>query len=312
MDKKTECEIVQDLLLGYVDDVLNAESKKLVEKHLSECKECQIKFSEIKKDIEDNEDNQKKQIDYLKKVKRRNIIKSIMIAIGIIFFIFFIIYLRKFLIINDFMNKAEKSIKSNNFYRETAQVVTNDVVAISKEWYKDGKYKLETEIYSDAGVEKWPTEYATVNSDERIRIDNENKEVIIESGEFAKLQNEEMNLRYGTFIQDYGFKTKIQWTFNFSIRTSTYDIGREYYVLNDKHDRNFNYELWIDKDTGLLLKETGNGIIKTVFKGTNITKEETDMKSEYKYEFDIVTDEDVEVPDISKYKIEYLDRNANE
>ena len=40
MERKTECEIVQDLLLGYVDGVLNAESKKLVEKHLSECEKC--------------------------------------------------------------------------------------------------------------------------------------------------------------------------------------------------------------------------------------------------------------------------------
>ena len=70
MDKKTECEIVQDLLLGYVDDVLNVESKKLVEKHLLKCKECQSKYNEIKKDIENNENNQKKQIDYLKKIKR--------------------------------------------------------------------------------------------------------------------------------------------------------------------------------------------------------------------------------------------------
>ena len=29
MERKTECEIVQDLLLGYVDGVLNAESKKI-------------------------------------------------------------------------------------------------------------------------------------------------------------------------------------------------------------------------------------------------------------------------------------------
>ena len=32
MDKKTECEIVQDLLFGYADEVLNTQSKKLVEK----------------------------------------------------------------------------------------------------------------------------------------------------------------------------------------------------------------------------------------------------------------------------------------
>ena len=52
MDKKTECEITQDLLLGYVDDVLNAESKKIVEKHLLECEKCQAKVNEIKNDIE--------------------------------------------------------------------------------------------------------------------------------------------------------------------------------------------------------------------------------------------------------------------
>ncbi len=306
MDKKIECEIVQDLLLGYVDDVLNSESKKLVEKHLLKCKECQSKYNEIKKDIENNENNQKKQIDYLKKIKRKNIIKSIIIAIGIIFFIIFIFYLRKFIIINDFMNKAEKSIQSNNFYRETSQVVAEDAVSVMREWYKDGKYKVEEEIYSDNGVEKFRIEYANANSDERITIDHKNKKVIIEKGEFTEMLNKEKNLRYGTFIQDYGLKTKLEWTFNFSIHTSTYDIGREYYVLNDEHDRDFNYEIWIDKDIGLPLKETGNGIIKTVFKGTNITKEEIDMKSEYKYEFGKVTDEDVTVPDYTGYEVQHL------
>ena len=48
---KRECEIVQDLLLGYVDNVLNTESKKLVEKHLLQCSNCQKRLEEIKKDI---------------------------------------------------------------------------------------------------------------------------------------------------------------------------------------------------------------------------------------------------------------------
>ena len=93
MNKKTECEIVQDLLLGYVDDVLNTESKKLVEKHLLECKECKKRLNEIQEDFELNKDNQNRQIDYLKKVRRKNIIKSIIIAIGIIFFICFPYYI---------------------------------------------------------------------------------------------------------------------------------------------------------------------------------------------------------------------------
>ena len=48
MERKTECEIVQDLLLGYVDGVLNAESKKLVEKHLSECEKCRKRLEDIR------------------------------------------------------------------------------------------------------------------------------------------------------------------------------------------------------------------------------------------------------------------------
>lgn len=168
MDKKTECEITQDLLLGYVDDVLNIESKKIVEKHLMECKECQAKLGEIKNDIEKNDNNQNKQIDYLKKIRRKNNIKAILVAIGIILFIFLIIYLRKFIIVNGYMNKAEKSLASENFYIETTQVVSSDTVVLTKEWYKDGKYKRKTEFYSDEGVEKRPIEYATINTNKFI------------------------------------------------------------------------------------------------------------------------------------------------
>ena len=70
MESKTkECEIVEDLLLGYIDETLNEESKKLVEKHLSKCENCKYKLSEIQKDINETEISQKKQIDYLKKVR---------------------------------------------------------------------------------------------------------------------------------------------------------------------------------------------------------------------------------------------------
>ena len=66
MEKKTECEIVQDLLLGYIDGVLNKESKKLVEKHLSECKNCQKRLEEIKQSYENQLNEQKKQVEYFK------------------------------------------------------------------------------------------------------------------------------------------------------------------------------------------------------------------------------------------------------
>ena len=310
MDKKTECEIVQDLLLGYVDNVLNEESKKIVEKHLAECKECQTKLNEINNDIRDNENNQKKQIDYLKKVKRKNNIKAVVIAIGIILLIGLIIYLRKFIIVNDFMNKAKKSLASENFYTETTQVISSNEVAVTKEWYKDGKYKSITEIYSEDGLAQTiPIQYATINTDERIMIDHENKIVKIETGELTKMQNKDTNIKNIQFVQNYSLDNKIRKAFECSIHTSYRDIGREYYVLTKAMDKDSNYEEWIDKETGLTLKISGNGTIKSFFKGTNIVKEEIDMCSKYKYEFNTVTDEDVAVPDYTGYEVQYISTN---
>lgn len=310
MDKKTECEIVQDLLFGYSDDVLNAESKKLVEKHLLECKECQSKFNEIQKDIENHENNQKKQIDYLKKIRRRNTLKTILISGGIVFLIFFAFYLRKFLIVNDFMNKAKETAKSNNIYREVSKMVTDDSVAITREWYKDGKYKLQTDIYSEKGVENFMTVYATVNTDERITIFENSKEVRIQKDEFAKMRNEEKNLK-PVDSQNYNFINKLKIAFEYSIHTSTYHIGREYYVMNKIFDKNSNDEVWIDKNNGLALRKIGNEVAIKFFEGTDVVKEEILLKTEYKHEFGIVTDKDVAVPDLTGYKIEYVSRDSD-
>lgn len=312
MDKKTECEITQDLLLGYVDDVLNTESKKIVEKHLLECERCQAKLNEIRNDIEKNENNQKKQIDYLKKIRRKNNVKAIILAIGIIFFICIVMYLRKFIVVNDFMDKAEKSLSSENFYIETTEVVSSGTVALTKEWYKDGKYKKETEIYSDEGVEKWPVEYATINTNERLILDHKNKIATIEIGEFTESKNKEKSIKTTQYGQDFSLVNKIIKAFVYSIRTSYYDVGREYYVLNYIIDNDLNYEEWIDKETGLPLKVSGNGTIKHFFEGTNIIKEEIDTSSRYKYEFNNVTDEDVNIPDYSEYKVEQKNTDYND
>ena len=43
MKKEIECKVVEDLLFGYVDKTLNNESKKMVENHLKDCKDCKEK-----------------------------------------------------------------------------------------------------------------------------------------------------------------------------------------------------------------------------------------------------------------------------
>ena len=84
---KIECKIVEDLLFGYVDKTLNDESKKLVENHLKECIDCKEKLNEILEDNKLNEKMQQKEIDYLRKIRTKSRIKSILIAIGLIILI---------------------------------------------------------------------------------------------------------------------------------------------------------------------------------------------------------------------------------
>lgn len=53
--------------------------------------------------------------------------------------------------------------------------------------------------------------------------------------------------------------------------------------------------LYIDKETGLPIRLPG-GTIKS-------NKETTDIIKEFDYKFDTVTDEDIQEPDITQYKI---------
>lgn len=308
MERKNECKVVQDLLLGYVDDTLNEISKNLVERHLKECGECREKLNTIKEDIQKNEQWQKKEIDYLKKIRRKSIIKSILIAVAILMVLAIGIYLIKFIKINSVFDKSDKSLKSNNMYIERIQPMGSGETSVEKIYFKDGKYKSIWENYSDEGKQVISTTYATVNGDEIITINDREKQVSIEKGEFVKAKNQEYNLKYVPFMgRGVPFIVRLGTAFVMSIHTDTYDIGREYYVLKNQFEPGQRWEVWIDKQTGLPLKEINKEARQNFYPGTNITKEVMDMIQEYEYKFDIVTDEDVQIPDYSGYEVKYID-----
>ncbi len=304
MKNKKECEIVQDLLVNYADGILNQESKKLVEKHLSECEECREKLKFIQEDIKEKNSKEQIELDYLKKIRLKTKIKSILLALVIIFLIFFILFLNKFIKINSLMNRAEKSLQSSNFYKETTEILFDNQTKIKKEYFKDNKYKFVTEIYSDDGVETNLIEYADIDSDERIYIYEKDKKAVIEKGDISEIKNDINNIKYVPFITDRdNLFAKVGTTFVYSINTDTFDYGKEYYIFKNKTENNI-WEIWIDKETGLPIKEINRGGNKIFFTGTNVIKEVRDNIQEYKYEFNKVTDEDVHVPDLSNYTVE--------
>lgn len=69
-DIMNECELVQDLLIGYNDKTLNEFSKKIVEEHLKQCEICKKMLEEINDDKKINENS--KEIDYLKKIRKKD------------------------------------------------------------------------------------------------------------------------------------------------------------------------------------------------------------------------------------------------
>ena len=303
MKNKKECEIVQDLLVNYADGILNPESKKIVEKHLSECEECREELKLIQEDMKKNNKEQI-ELDYLRKIRIKTRIKSVLIALAIIVLIAAIIFLNNFIKVTSIMNRAEKSLQFKNLYMEQTQILSDNSTSVKKQYFKDGKYKLVWEIYSDDGLETKSIEYANINSDERTYIYETEKKVVIEKGDISKAKNNDNNIKFIPFITNRNSLIKnIGTTFVYSIDTDTYANGKKCYVLHDRSEKD-KWEIWIDKETGLPIKEINRDGEKTFFAGTNVVKSVNDVICEYKYEFDKVTDEDVKVPDLSNYTVE--------
>ena len=314
MRKEIECKVVEDLLFGYVDKTLNNESKKMVENHLKDCKDCKEKLNEILEENKQNEKIQLKEIDYLKKIKTKNRIKSILIAIGIIMLILLLLYLIKFIRISNIMGKAEKSLKSQNYYCEKQENSGEDSVSVSKTYYKDGKYKRTNEIYSDSGKELIFTEYGEVGSDERKLVSERDKTVTVYKGDISKILNKEESVKFDRFSLEERkmVYANLGKAFLMSISSDSYDSNKEYYILRDKFDKRNTWEVWLDKETGLVIREINRGGSIVYIPGTEIVKKESDIIEKYKYDFGIVNDEDVSVPDFSGYKVEYQNWNMSD
>lgn len=314
MKKEIECKVVEDLLFGYVDKTLNNESKKLVENHLKDCKDCKEKLNEILEENKQNEKIQQREIDYLKKIKIKSRIKSILIAIGIIILILILLYLIKFIRISNIMGKAERSLKSQNYYCEKQENSGEDSVSVSKTYYKDGKYKITNEIYSDNGKELISTEYGEERSDERKIVNEREKIVTVYKGDISETFNKEENVKFDRFPLEERkmVYANLGKAFLMSIESDSYDSNKEYYILRYKFDKRNTWEVWLDKGTGLVIREINRGGSVVYIPGTEIVKKESDIIEKYKYDFGIVNDEDVSVPDFSGYKVEYQNWNMSD
>ena len=319
MENNKECEIVQDLLIGYADGTLNKDSKKLVEKHLKECDFCTKKLKEIQEDAKESLEFTNKDIDYLKKFRRKSNIKALLIALLVIFLIVLVYYIRNAIIFAKLEKNAREFVSSNNFYSEMRVYNSSDSVGIFKNYYKDGKFKEVWQVCRTDGIETISETYAELNSDTRTTVYTEKKEAVVTKGETMKLMNTKQNLtsKLPSVELEYGdnkdinkavFRVKLLRPFSIMYK-DTKQVGKEYYVQKSLIDD--SSQRWIDIETGMAIRLYGTGTSIEYYSGTDIIKEQYNTMQEFKCSKDTVTDEDVTIPDLSEYKIEYVNDTDN-
>lgn len=304
MGKRNECDIVQDLLLNYVDDVLNPTTKELAEEHLKICTKCQEKLKEIQEDRKQEEKEQKKEIDYLKKIKRKARMKSILLAIGIIAILGIGWYTYKLCIITSLSDQAYEHFEKENFYLKVTSNLAyeEDKISINELWYKEGNYKKASYIESiDGSKESFYLKYGEIDKREFLEIQEQEKIAtkVVWPIETTKenlvtfpnpmFRKEQLNFRLGT-------------PFSTQIGTDTKEIGREYYVLRIGESK-----LWVDKETGLPIMSFGYSTSTQYYGETKIPRKTSEEIKQYEYTFDTVTEEDIAKPDLSNYQIEVND-----
>ena len=84
---KISCNAVRDLLPLYIDGVVSEETKSEVEKHLSECSECQNEYVLLKKEVvlPSNPDLRSESANALKTMKHKLTKKKIVISVVSVF-----------------------------------------------------------------------------------------------------------------------------------------------------------------------------------------------------------------------------------
>lgn len=66
---KMKCNVIQDLLPSYVDNICSADTKELVDEHVAECAQCKEKLEQMKNTEIVAGKASEKQVDYLKKIR---------------------------------------------------------------------------------------------------------------------------------------------------------------------------------------------------------------------------------------------------
>lgn len=93
---KISCDVVQDLLPLYIEEIASRESVKLVEEHLQKCEDCSAQYEQMKKETAQKQksDGERLALQKVKKDVRKRKIKAILLTISVIGFAMLLVFVQ--------------------------------------------------------------------------------------------------------------------------------------------------------------------------------------------------------------------------
>ena len=201
--------------------------------------------------------------------------KKILIIFLILFAIFAIFIVRKFIIITELMNLSEEYANKTN-YIAVVESLKNGTVNMLKSYNKDGDYLTTMRVYGkDIQEERGLTIYKKDSEKIGIIQSGQEKIAILDGSVLGEVSVVNIFSTFNSTI------SQLQFAVMSKIKTSNYGDIKCYLIeLND-------WKMWVEKDTGLIIREINGGIVEERF-----------------YEFDVVEDKEIVKPDISDCKIQ--------
>lgn len=290
MNKEDECKIIEDLLYGYSESILNIESSNFVKEHLKTCDSCKNKFETIEHSIvnEKTINDKKDEIEISHLLKINKIINTLKISLTIS-----IILLILFLFITIFNSNKTDYIVKNAYNKLNELEQLNNYKLTKKEIYlshnDDNIDSTITEIYYMNGKYK-----QTLQNSISFYEDNSNKTTYV----FTDLNSIEehytpITYKGETFKEDSGIKyiydnaKNIFQKASYKISSNIFN-GIDCYVIKIEINRNEYREFWVNKEN---------------FVTVRIIENFADYYREYIYDvlINTVSDSDVTL-DFNKYK----------
>ena len=284
MINKKDCKIVQDLLPNYIDKLTANDTNEFIEEHLKECEECNNVFKNMNKELERENDSIKQEISYAKKynVKYKKIKYTLLIVIWSLIFIILAFYMRKVFIISKIYKKIDNYQNANNYYMRRYDYY-GWYYTCTEIWVKDREMLQECDDISLDRVKE--------NTNYNKFMDYEIEITPLTSENFTEEGVVKTYFWYFTDKIKNDLKDPIN-IFKYSIKSAIVN-GKKCYQFISNEDI-----LYFDKETGLVVRmeETyGEGTI------VNNKREYQSTLFDFKYEFDVVEDKDLEKYDSEIY-----------